>query len=52
MKVAIIGSGIAGLACSVRLAVKGYEVHVFEANDYPGGKLIQFNAQGFRFDAI
>ncbi|MBT6438961.1 MAG: phytoene desaturase [Flavobacteriales bacterium] len=51
MKVAIIGSGIAGLACSVRLAVKGYEVHVFEANDYPGGKLIQFNAQGFRFDA-
>mgnify|MGYP006087563651 CR=1 FL=1 len=51
MKVAIIGSGIAGLACSVRLALKGYEVHVFEANDSPGGKLIQLDAQGFRFDA-
>jgi len=24
MKVAIIGSGITGLACSVRLAIKGY----------------------------
>ena len=51
MKVAIIGSGIAGLACSVRLAIKGYEVHVFEANKYPGGKLVEIDKQGFRFDA-
>jgi len=39
MKTAIIGSGIAGLACAIRLANKGHQVTVFEANDYPGGKL-------------
>ena len=50
-KVIIIGAGIAGIACSIRLAVKGYEVEVFEANGYPGGKLSQFKKDGFRFDA-
>jgi diapolycopene oxygenase len=47
----IIGSGIAGLAASVRLAVKGYAVEVFEANAYPGGKLTQFKQGSYRFDA-
>ena len=28
----IVGAGIAGLATSIRLAVKGYSVEVFEAN--------------------
>ncbi|MBN7809963.1 phytoene desaturase [Algoriphagus sp. H41] len=50
-KALIIGSGIAGLAASIRLAVKGYEVAVFEANAYPGGKLSQIEAFGYRFDA-
>jgi phytoene desaturase len=51
-KVAIIvGAGIAGLAASVRLAHKGYEVIVFDANTYPGGKLMAFNQEGYRFDA-
>ena len=31
----VIGSGIAGLASSIRLAIKGYDVNVFEANSYP-----------------
>ncbi len=47
----IIGSGIAGLAASVRMAVKGYAVDVFEANDYPGGKLTWFQQGNYRFDA-
>ena len=47
----VIGAGIGGLAASIRLAVKGYEVEVFEANDYPGGKLTQITNKGFRFDA-
>lgn len=47
----IIGSGIAGIATSIRLRKKGYEVDVFEANDYPGGKLTSFTQDGFRFDA-
>lgn len=47
----IIGSGIAGLASAIRMAVKGYAVQVFEANSYPGGKLTQFHQGGYRFDA-
>ncbi len=47
----IIGTGIAGLATAVRLAVKGYDIQVFEANSYPGGKLSEFSVGDFRFDA-
>ncbi|MEK6475902.1 1-hydroxycarotenoid 3,4-desaturase CrtD [Catalinimonas sp. 4WD22] len=47
----IIGAGIAGIAASIRLANKGYEVHVFEANAYPGGKLTEIRQDGYRFDA-
>lgn len=50
-KTGIIGAGIAGIATAVRLASKGHEVHVFEANPYPGGKLTSFKINGFRFDA-
>ncbi|MFT6827833.1 MAG: phytoene desaturase [Roseivirga sp.] len=49
--VIIIGSGIAGLACSIRLAKQGYIVSVFEANQYPGGKLTEIQLNGYRFDA-
>jgi phytoene desaturase len=50
-KALIIGAGIAGIATAIRLAVKGYQVEVFEANNYPGGKLSEFKQDGFRFDA-
>ena len=50
-KIAIIGSGVAGLASGVRLALKGYKVHIFEQNKYPGGKLASFKLKGYRFDA-
>ena len=49
-KVLIIGSGIAGLASALRMRKKGYEVTVFEGNDYAGGKMHAFEKQGFRFD--
>ena len=51
MKAGIIGAGIAGIATAIRLAVKGYEVDVFEANPYPGGKLSEIRLGGYRFDA-
>jgi phytoene desaturase len=51
MKTGIVGAGIAGLAAAVRMAVRGQEVHVFEANAYPGGKLSAFELEGYRFDA-
>ncbi|MEM1138078.1 MAG: 1-hydroxycarotenoid 3,4-desaturase CrtD [Bacteroidota bacterium] len=50
-KVVVIGSGIAGLAVSVRLAAMGYRVSVYEANSYPGGKLSEIVQDGYRFDA-
>ncbi len=51
MDVIIIGSGIAGLASAVRLAVAGHKVTVYESNAYAGGKLTEFTQDGYRFDA-
>ncbi len=50
-KAFVIGAGIAGIATAIRLAVKGYAVNIFEANNYPGGKLTEFEQDGYRFDA-
>lgn len=49
-KAIVIGSGIGGIAASIRLARKGYSVKVFEASDFPGGKLSQFKLGDYRFD--
>ncbi|MEO8172144.1 MAG: 1-hydroxycarotenoid 3,4-desaturase CrtD [Sediminibacterium sp.] len=49
-KAVIIGSGIAGLASAIRLAVKGIEVTVYEKNDYPGGKIGSLEMKGYHFD--
>jgi len=51
MKAIVIGAGIGGIATSIRLAKKGYEVEVYEQNSYAGGKLSVFQQDGFRFDA-
>ena len=50
-KAIVIGAGIAGIAAALRLRALGMEVDVFEANDYPGGKLHAFELAGYRFDA-
>jgi len=50
-KVIIIGAGIAGIATSIRLAVMGYDVEVFEKNDVAGGKMYLIEKGGFTFDA-
>jgi phytoene desaturase len=47
----VIGAGMGGLAVSIRLALKGYAVTVYDRNPYPGGKLSQFVQDGFSFDA-
>ncbi|MEJ7626526.1 MAG: 1-hydroxycarotenoid 3,4-desaturase CrtD [Ferruginibacter sp.] len=50
-KAIIIGSGIAGLASAIRLAVAGMKVDVYERNALPGGKLSYFEKAGYCFDA-
>jgi diapolycopene oxygenase len=50
-KALIIGSGLAGLSSAIRLRLNGYEVEVFEANPYPGGKLSEMHVGNYRFDA-
>ncbi len=48
--VCIIGSGIAGLACAIRLAVHGFAVTIFEKNSHPGGKINVLEKDAYRFD--
>ena len=50
-KAVIIGAGIGGIAAGIRLAVKGYDVTVLEANESFGGKMHEFWLSKFRFDA-
>jgi phytoene desaturase len=50
-KAIVVGSGIAGIASAIRLAVKGYSVQIFEKNSYPGGKLTSIELGSYRFDA-
>lgn len=40
MKVAVVGSGPAGLACAADCAVAGFDVTIFEAFHKPGGVLV------------
>lgn len=50
-KAIIIGAGIAGIASAIRLAAQGFEVQVFEKNNYAGGKLSAFKNGEYQFDA-
>jgi phytoene desaturase len=49
-KVAVIGSGIGGLASAIRFAAKGFQVEVFEQAAQAGGKINELRMEGFRFD--
>ncbi len=49
-KIAVIGSGFAGISAATVLAEKGQEVHIFEKNEQIGGRARQFSAEGFLFD--
>ncbi len=46
-KVAVVGSGPAGLACAGELAGRGYEVSIFEALHAPGG-VLEYGIPEFR----
>src|SRR5580765_8709672 len=48
-KVAVVGSGPAGLACAQQLARAGHEVTLFEKNDRIGG-LLRYGIPDFKLD--
>ena len=48
-KVAVVGSGPAGLSCAAELARHGFSVTVFEERGEPGG-VIRYGVPAYRFD--
>lgn len=48
--VGIIGAGLGGLSASIYLKSKGWEVDVYEAQSFPGGKVAEEYFDGYRFD--
>jgi len=55
MRVVVVGAGVGGLACAVRLAASGHAVTVLELSAAPGGKAgrVELTADGrtWRFDS-
>ena len=49
-KIAVIGSGFAGLTSAIELASIGYQVTLFEKNSSIGGRARKFETNGFTFD--
>ncbi len=48
--VAVIGSGLGGLAAAAVLGARGHRVTLFDKNPWFGGKAAVFEEGGFRFD--
>jgi phytoene desaturase len=51
VKVVVVGAGVGGLACAIRLAHAGHRVTVLERGSAPGGKCSRLERDGFRWDA-
>jgi glutamate synthase (NADPH/NADH) small chain len=48
-RIAVVGSGPAGLACAQQLARVGHEVHLYEKNAKPGG-LLRYGIPDFKME--
>lgn len=48
--VAVIGSGLGGLAATAVLAARGHRVTLYEKNEWLGGKAAVLQQDGYRFD--
>ena len=48
--IAIIGAGIAGLAAGCYAQMNGYETHIFELHDIPGGLCTAWERKDYIFD--
>ncbi len=49
-KAIVIGSGIGGISCAMRLQSLGFDSQIVEALDAPGGRAYVRRADGFTFD--
>ncbi|MBV8827997.1 MAG: FAD-dependent oxidoreductase [Acidobacteriaceae bacterium] len=49
-QVAIVGAGLAGLACALRLKQRGVQARIFEATDRVGGRVTTDEHEGFLLD--
>jgi phytoene desaturase len=49
-RVVIVGAGLGGLSCAVRLAATGREVIVVERESTPGGRAGRLTISGYEFD--
>lgn len=49
-EVAIVGAGLAGLACALTLQAQGVDAQLFEASDAPGGRVRTDAVDGFLLD--
>src|SRR5262245_42842052 len=49
-RVVVVGAGLGGLACAIRLAATGREVTVLEREDLPGGRAGRLSVDGYEFD--
>ena len=49
-KAVVIGSGIGGIACGIRLQSLGFDTTIVEKLESPGGRALVREAQGFVFD--
>ncbi|MCD4753873.1 MAG: phytoene desaturase [Anaerolineaceae bacterium] len=48
--IAIIGAGVGGLAAGINLCKAGYQVTIYEKNNWPGGKIGGRTIEGFHVD--
>lgn len=48
--IAVLGAGFAGMAAAATLAARGYDVHLIEKHDQPGGRSRHYAQDGFMFD--
>lgn len=49
-KILIIGGGVAGLTAGIYAQLNGYQATILEMHDKPGGQLIAWERQDYRFD--
>jgi phytoene desaturase len=49
-RAAVIGAGLGGLACALRLQAQGFEVTVLDQCDAPGGRAAQLRDAGYTWD--